>query len=138
MRKILTILTIFLFLGLAFPKETYAKKVLPKRSGAVSSGVATSVKFRRDRLAIIVYFANITRAQSIDYMLSYDTRGTTQGVRGGLNPNTPPTSTSRELLFGTCSHGVCRYDRGITNAKLVINITLANGKKIIRTYRLRV
>lgn len=140
MRKIFLVLVALTLFFLANPGTAGAKKVLPTRksSKTTSGSVTTSVKFRGDRRAIIVYFSGIPSARSIDYILSYNSRGTTQGAGGSINPATTANSTSRELLFGTCSHGVCRYDSGITNARLIITISLNSGKKIIRTYRLRV
>lgn len=135
-----------LFLVLVGP--VFAKKVLPRaKSGGTtkSSGSATtagrvgmSVRFRGDRRAIIVNFSNLTSARSVSYTLSYSTRGTTQGAGGSIDPSTTGASASRELIFGTCSHGVCRYDTGITNAKLVVTYTLANGKRYSKSFRLKV
>src|SRR3989344_3257483 len=65
-------------------------------------------------------------------------RGTTQGAGGSIDPSTTGATASRELLFGTCSHGVCRYDTGIANAKLVVTYTLANGKRYSKTLRIKV
>jgi hypothetical protein len=142
MRKLLLVFSFLAFFFLVVgPKEAYAKKVLPTRrtSGTtVSKSVATSAKFRRDRRALIVSFSGLASARTIDYLLSYNSRGTTQGAGGSINPTLTGNTASRELLFGTCSHGVCRYDTGITNARLVITIVLSSGKKITRTYRLRV
>lgn len=131
---------------MTFSSAVSAKKLLPrfrtatKGTTAVSSskGVATSVKFRGDRLAIIVNFSNLSVASSVSYTLSYNSRGTTQGAAGTLNPSTSTDPTSRELLFGTCSHGVCRYDSGITNARFVVTTTTASGKRVIKSFRLKV
>lgn len=123
-----------------------AKKVLPRaKTGTKTSArvttsgkVGISAKFRGDRRALIVNFSNLTSARSVSYTLSYNTRGTTQGAGGSIDPSTTGASASRELLFGTCSHGVCRYDTGITNAKLVAVYTLTNGKKYGKTFRIKV
>lgn len=124
-----------------------AKKVLPrakaqnttKASGASVSGtVGVSAKFRGDRRAIIVNFSGLTNASNVNYTLSYNTRGTTQGAGGSINPGVTGNSASRELLFGTCSHGVCRYDSGITNARLIIVYTLKNGKRYSKTFIIKV
>lgn len=145
MKKILILaLAIFVFAALINP--ALAKKVLPRArgtttkstGGATTGKIGVSVRFRSDRLAIVVSFSNLTSAQRVNYTLSYNTRGTTQGAGGSIDPSTTGATASRELLFGTCSHGVCRYDTGITNAKLVVSYTLNNGKKYSKTFRLKV
>ena|SRR3989344_1191155 len=137
---------LFIFLLLVTP--AFAKKVLPRaRTGggtkSTSGGVATervgiSVRFRGDRRAIIVNFSNLTSARSVGYTLSYNTRGTTQGAGGSIDPSTTGASASRELLLGTCSHGVCRYDTGLTNTRLVVTYTLNNGKRYSKSFRIKV
>lgn len=142
MRKLVFLITLLLTFLLVFPKGAEAKKTLPTRSAkskivSTTGKVAVSVRFRKDRRAIVVTFANLGSASSVSYMLSYDTRGTSQGASGTIRP-TSETSITRELLFGTCSHGVCRYDSGITNAKFVVTSKLNSGKTIVKTFRLKV
>ena len=148
--KSIAILSLVLILGLSSLSPVLAKKLLPQAkppstpggakitTSTKTKGITTSVKFRGDRRAIIVTFNNLSIASSVNYTLSYSTRGTTQGASGTLNPGTSPDPTSRELIFGTCSHGVCRYDSGITNARLVIITTLKGGKKIQKSFRLKI
>lgn len=145
MRIITTVLVLFAISFLR-PSFTHAKRLLPRATPAKSGGgaavVSTSrgvnakVRFRGDRLAIIVDFSNLGIARSVSYNLSYATRGTSQGAGGNISPS--EDSTSRELIFGTCSHGVCRYDSGISNAKFVVTTTLKNGAKIVKPFRLKV
>lgn len=141
-KKLLAIISLFLLL-MFLAKTVYAKRILPRAQsskGTVATktkGVTTSVKFRPDRLAIIVSLNNLSIASKVDYVLSYYTRGTTQGASGAISIASDETIT-RELLFGTCSHGVCRYDTGISNARLVITTKLSSGRKVIKSYRLKV
>jgi len=148
MKKIVLItatLSAFILLNTA---NVYAKRLLPhlkksvsattnKSAAPVSGRVTTAVSFRGDRKAININFNNMGVATRIDYTLSYNTRGTTQGVTGTIIPS-GENSISRELLLGTCSRNVCRYDTGITNARATITSTLANGKRVVKRYRLKV
>ena len=148
MRKIFVALGAFLFLFafLVFPKTVNAKRRLPRAvsiktggsapAARTSRGVTAKVRFRGDRLAIIVDFSNLGIASRISYNLSYTTRGTTQGAGGDISSS--GGSTTRELIFGTCSGGVCRYDSGITKARFVVTTVLKNGVKIIKPFRLKV
>lgn len=147
MRKIFPISLLFFVFLASLSSEIYAKKLLPRAKPAGGSGgtapsatrgVTTSVKFRGDRLAIVPTFSNLGIASSVSYVLSYNSRGTTQGASGTLNPGTTTDPTVRELLFGTCSHGVCRYDYGITNARFVVTTVLKNGKRVVKSYKLKV
>lgn len=144
MRKLVFLVLLFFALLFFSPKEVYAKKLLPRARVATggssqtvsSGGPGVSVKFRADRLAIVATFTNLSQANSITYMFSYNTRGTTQGAQGSINA--AENNTSREIIFGTCSHGVCRYDYGISGAKFIVTIKLPNGRRIVKTFNLRV
>lgn len=142
MGKIFTALILAFVMFFISAHGAYARKLLPRAkvatggSKVTATGPAVSVKFRADRLAIIATFSNLNQANSINYMFSYNTRGTTQGAQGSVA--TSDNNTSREIIFGTCSHGVCRYDYGISNAKFIVTINLPNGRRIIKTFILRV
>ena len=117
-------------------------KLLPqaKKSGKAGirySGPSVSVKLRKDRQALNVYFSGVQNASSISYTLSYQTNGKDEGAGGSIDPS-GTYSLSRELLFGTCSSGVCRYHTGITNAKFEVVMNLNSGKKITKRFRIRV
>jgi hypothetical protein len=79
---------------------------------------------------------NLQNANSVSYVLSYTTDGRSEGLAGSVNPS-GQTSSSRELLFGTCSSGTCKYHSNISNAKLEITSKLKNGKTAVRRYRIK-
>lgn len=145
-KRILLLLFSFSILSILFTKDSFAKKILPKLSKSVNlskpssgslKGVTASVKFRSDRRAIVVSFSNLKIARRVDYLLNYQSKGLTQGASGSISlPTSEPVI--RELLFGSCSRGVCRYDTGITNAKLTVTTTLTNGRKVAKNFRLKI
>ena len=144
MKKILALLLLVLPIFFVTTGEVQAKRFLPQAAyfqqaakGVATRGVITSVKFRSDRLAIQVGFSNLGVASSVSYYLTYFSQGRQQAVAGTIASGSLDPQ-QRELLFGTCSHGVCRYDSGITNAHFVVTTTLKNGSKIVRGYRLKV
>lgn len=123
----------------------WAKKKLPiggktqttsskKATGA--SGVSTKVKFQPGKKGIVATFSNLEIAKSVSYSLSYTYRGIQEGAGGSLTDLSGPQT--RELLFATCSSGVCRYHSGIKNARFVVTTTLTNGKKVSKVFRLKV
>lgn len=107
------------------------------RGRVVSSGPYATAKLRGDRLALLVTFGNLNKASNVSYTLMYQTNGVDQGVSGSLD-SSAGNAVSRELLFGTCSSGVCRYHGNITNMKLEVSFELANGKHLIKRFRVRV
>lgn len=84
----------------------------------------------------MVTFVNLTNVSRITYTLSYTANGIEQGAMGSLVPS--GATDSRDLYFGTCSHGVCTPHRGIQKATLVIETQLKSGKKNIKRYRIKI
>jgi hypothetical protein len=99
--------------------------------------VGSSVKFNGSRNGVIIYFSGLTNASSVTYSLSYTSNGISQGAMGTISNITTATD-SRDLLFGTCSGGTCRYHQNITNAKLVITSKLKSGSTTRKTYKLKI
>ncbi len=144
MKYQLTLFLVLIFLFL-IPGEVLAAKPRTSRgttggySGSYTTGgrVITSAKFRSDRRAVIVYFSGLNNATSVNYSLTYNSNGIPQGAMGTMT-NISSASDSRELLFGTCSHGVCRYHTGITEARLVITSKLKSGSTTRKSYKLKI
>ncbi len=116
-------------------------KLLPRFRGVSKNtgnytGVLVAVRLRPDRRALILILSNLPVARSVSYTLTYQGNGTDQGVAGTIDSSAGATVT-RELLFGTCSSGVCRYHQHIQNMRLEIESDLLNGKKTIRRFRIK-
>lgn len=99
-------------------------------------GARASVKFRPDRRGLLLSFSGLGSAVSITYTLTYTGNGMKQGVTGTVTPET--AGEQRELLFGTCSHGVCHYHQDIKDARLVIDSKLSSGLTVRKPYRIKV
>ena len=143
---VIFLLLLVVWLATRSPKgEVWAAKLRTSRGSSggsltnygTSGRVTTSVRFRGDRRAIIINFAGLNNATSVSYSLTYNSNGIPQGAVGTMT-NIPGSSDSRELLFGTCSHGVCRYHTGLTDARLVITSKLKSGLTTRKSYRLKV
>ena len=87
-----------------------AKKSTKTTVAKITTGktIGVSVKLRKDKRAVVVYFSNLQNAKSAAYMLTYKTSTQDEGAMGGININ-GKSNTSQEILFGTCSKNVCRY-----------------------------
>lgn len=133
--KLLLLLFIFI---ITFSQPILAKKSLLKQAATGTGGnsVVISPKLRSpDRLALIVNFSNLLTAKSVSYSLTYNSQRVSQGVAGSIKPEV--NTTSRELLFGTCSSGVCRYHTNITNMRFVVTVKLKSGSQFTKSYRVK-
>lgn len=133
-------LTIFLLMILFSGSALTAKKRLSR--GGVNTpvrrtytrGVKASVSFRPDRRGLLINFSGFGNITSVTYTLTYAADGISQGAMGTVTPAT--AGEQREVLFGTCSHGVCRYHSNIKNARLVIDSKLSSGQIIRKPYKI--
>lgn len=141
MKKVVVFLAAVAIIACFTAPEALAKRLLPRATsstGTVSTtGVGVKVKFRSDRKGIIATFTGVNSAKTIDYVLSYDAGGVTQAATGSIDTS-GPNGVEREIIFGSCSKGVCRYDNNITNAKFVVTIVYPSGRKVIKTFTLKV
>lgn len=137
----------FAFLALfLISTGTAQAKVLPQAGKSAGKPIVRSTgttigvypRLRADRKAIIVNFTNLQNAKSVSYSLIY-THGSGQqeGAGGGLNL-TGQTTDKAELLFGTCSAGVCRYHTNIKDARLEVSYTSITGKKYLKKFKIKV
>lgn len=139
--KKLSVLVLLVF-SLLFASSAEAK-VLPqskKATGTITptgTGVNVAVKLRADRKAVIVYFSNLQNAKAVSYSLTYSTNSQEEGAVGSLNLGKAVVA-SQELLFGTCSKGVCTYHVGVKNVKLEVSYTTKAGKKYIKRFKIKV
>jgi hypothetical protein len=151
MKKIFPILFCFLVLSFLITRSLYAKRVLPQVAEAaktskdsktltkISKGVTVAVKFRTDRNAIIATFTNLKIAKDVNYTFSYKNGDDIDQVAQSSVDPKEKEPVVRELLFGTCStNNVCRYDTGIHDAKFVVTTTLLTGKKVVKTFNIKV
>ena len=141
-KKSIVFLLIFAFLS--FPKTALALKVRTKRGGSgggtsylISNRVGYSVRFNSNRTGVVISFSGLVNATSVTYSLSYNANGIPQGAIGTIT-NPGVSTDTREVLFGTCSGGVCRYHQNITNAKLVITSKLKSGITTRKSYKLNI
>lgn len=136
--SILLLIALFIFAKNAEAKVLpQAQKAVQKSGSVKSSGIGVSPVLRSDRRALNVYFSNLQNATSVSYFLTYNTSVQQEGAGGALTLGSSSTQTA-ELLFGTCSKGVCRYHTGIKNAKLEVSYTLKSGKKYIKRFKIKI
>jgi hypothetical protein len=129
----------FIGIGIFFSSvmPIYAAKVRVRKHVTIAGVSYSAAKLSRPTHSITVTFTNLGQVEKSEYVLSYLTNGIDQGVVGTVNATGQPTD-SRDLYFGTCSHGVCTPHYNITNATLVITTSLKNGGVNTKRYRIKI
>ncbi len=140
MRRILLSVLIIFFLSTLLKQKTLAaKKFVPKKSAlrfTAVSGIPAIVSYQPNHLGLNLSFRNFSGLESVSYSFTYNSNGIAQGIGGTVTANNNPT-TARELLFGTCSRGACRYQNNLSNARLVLTAKYVNGKVFTKSYRIK-
>ncbi|HSW98050.1 MAG TPA: hypothetical protein VLF89_09560 [Candidatus Saccharimonadales bacterium] len=79
--------------------------------------------------AIDMKITKIEGITGVDYEFSYIYGDSlNQGGFGHLDVKSGASSLSQEIVLGTCSSGVCRYDVNVSHFKMVLRITKDDGK----------
>jgi|SRR3989338_6993445 len=119
------------------PQAKKAGKVTTSGAKVATNSITVSPRLRADRAALIITFGNLQNANSVSYIVTYQQNGQQEGAGGSVNISEGNTVT-REVFFGTCSSGICRPHRNISNMKLEITAQLKSGKTLIKRYKIKV
>lgn len=83
---------------------------------------------RSDGKELALKISGIKDAATIEYELAYLSNDLSRGVIGSINLN-GETEITRNLLLGTCSRNVCRYDEGVTSGSLILRLRGGGGNR---------
>ena len=142
---IISLIIIFLSTHFFLPtKVEAAKKFTPKSTSTTTTGKTSSgggsipaiVRYKPDKGGILLSFSNFSGLASVSYSFTYNSGGLPKGAAGTVTAANNPTS-QRELLFGTCSGGVCKYDQGLSGARLTLTAKRTNGTTVTKPYRIK-
>lgn len=82
---------------------------------------------------VSIKLKNISVVKSIDYEVNYDAivDGDTvpRGAIGSAIIEPSQNTFTREVVLGTCKQSVCKYDQGINNIEVIVNLTLNDGSQ---------
>lgn len=90
---------------------------------------------RRDGNALVLNIKRTNSYDSISYDLAYTSKGGEEeskgesidrGVSGTIDTKEKKGEYEQEILFGTCSKNVCKYDKGVENGTLTLHIRKGN------------
>jgi len=127
----------FLLTLIIVPSVHAAKLRVRKTVGGGVTRSYSSVKLSRNTNSVLVTFQNLTDAKRVRYELSYIANGVPQGAMGTVQAS-GLVSDSRDLYFGTCSHGVCTPHYNIKSATLIITTELTSGGINTKRYRIKI
>lgn len=139
MSKRYAIIFSLLLMVILVPSAHAAKLRVRKTGGGGGTGAVSysSAKLSRSTNSIVVTFQNLTNTKRVRYELSYLANGIPQGAMGTVQ-TAGLVSDSRDLYFGTCSHGVCTPHYNISNATLLITTELTMGGTNTKRYRIKI
>lgn len=126
--------TVFL-LGVS-PEITHAKKPAVEKQAKNQKFIVVPV-LRNDKKALNIFFGNVHVAQTIQYLVTYESNGSKRGIVGEVTPGQQSTITE-EVIFGTCSGVHCVYDTNITKLKLEVTAQLLSGKNYKKTFKIKI
>jgi len=90
---------------------------------------------RDDGKSITMTINRYGAAKKVEYELAYDSMGIPRGVIGDTNLS--GSEFFKELLLGTCSRNVCRYDEGISKGEITLTFREDAGvKKFVSDFNL--
>ncbi len=110
-------------------QEQNVKQLTPSDIGLVLTA-------KKDGKAVIMRVTKLTGIQSIEYEVSYDaevteegeTNNIPRGVVGSPIEIKGKSEIEREVLLGTCSASVCKYDKVTSAIKFLIKVNFSNGE----------
>lgn len=100
------------------------------------SDIGLELSARADGKAVIMKVTKLTGIKSIEYEVSYDaevtdegeTNNIPRGVIGSPIETKGESEIEREVLLGTCSASVCKYDNVTSAIKFLIKVNFSNGE----------
>jgi len=83
---------------------------------------------RADGKEFTLEISHFGEAEAIEYELVYLSQGLSRGVVGSVKVD-EESFISRDLLLGTCSRGVCKYDEGVEEGTLTLRFRSEEGTR---------
>jgi hypothetical protein len=137
MKRFLFTIFLFSFCFLFIAPPAYAANVRVRKPRAAATGASySSASVSPNTHSIKLTLSNLTNVKSVNYELSYVSWDVPQGAMGSIAVS-GQTTDSRDLYFGTCSHGVCTPHYGLgAKASLLVCTDMKNGTEWCKRYNI--
>ncbi len=104
-----------------------------------ASDIGLSLKPRADNRAVIMTINKLSGISTIEYEVNYNAENTDPEAGGEgdvprgvvaspIQVKSGESSVTREILLGTCSANVCKYDKVTSDITVVLKVTYTNGE----------
>jgi len=139
------VVVVLLLVGVWFfvLRKNTAQNTLPSQNQNLNikrmtpEDIGLTLSLRSDKRAVEMEITKLTGIKSIEYEVSYDAEVTDEGetvnvpkgvVSSPIEIDPSDATIKKEILLGTCSASVCKYDIVTSEIKFVIKVNLANGE----------
>jgi|APSaa5957512622_1039677.scaffolds.fasta_scaffold10949_1 hypothetical protein len=102
------------------PKQIETRKIEQINKLAIKERPFVTLSPRTDGREVTLSVDRVFNAIGAEYELEYQTDTLIQGVFGTLEFKGQDMPLKKDLLFGSCSKGKCRYDEGVTGGSLTM------------------
>ncbi len=100
--------------------QTTTRKVEQINKLAIKDRPYVTLTPRADGKEVTMTLDNILNATEAEYELEYTAGSMIQGVFGTIDFTEDEPPVEKDLLFGSCSKGKCRYDENVSGGSLTI------------------
>jgi hypothetical protein len=111
------------------PQEIVAEENLPT---LLPSEIGMVVTVRSDKRAIMFELKKAQNIKRVEYQILYgyvvDGQKQENGFLGEMNIAEDGITKTDYWPFGTCSSGVCRYDKDVSNVRIFLKVEMKDGK----------
>jgi hypothetical protein len=102
------------------PSEDVVSTMKPEEIGL-------TLTMSKDNKKVVFEIANTEKLTSLDYELSYTSKGDVpRGAIGHIDIKQAGKTVEQDITLGTCSD-VCHYDQDVSNVKLILKVVKTDG-----------
>ncbi len=112
---------------------TPAKKMEEINKIAVADRPYVTLIPRADGKEVKMTIDFVKDAANLEYEMEYQAASLIQGVFGTIDFAKEPAPVSKDLLFGSCSKGKCRYDEGVSGGSLTLRFDGGSDPYALKT-----
>jgi len=108
------------------PSEEQVSNPVELSAVEIKGSPYITLKPRADGHEIKMEAQNFGDFQTLEYQLSYLAKDIPRGVIGQIDLKDKNNQISRDLLLGSCSKNVCKYDDGVSEGTLMVKLKKDN------------